>query len=185
MGAMERVNGIGGFFFKADDADALGQWYVEHLGVGNTPESYDEPVWEQSAGPTVFAPFGRAHWESPYLGPTGWGINFRVDNLDAMVAQLRAAGIDVEVDDEVYPNGRFAQVVDPEGNAVQLWEPAWRVQISPVRRSAASCRRGRGTRTSVGPGQRFRRDRCGRPHPRRCARPRRRRQRLAISVGRG
>jgi predicted enzyme related to lactoylglutathione lyase len=72
----------------------------------------------------VFAPFGPAHWESPYLGRTGWGINFRVDDLDAMVKQLRAAGIDVEVDAEDYPNGRFAQLSDPEGNAVQLWEPA-------------------------------------------------------------
>jgi glyoxylase I family protein len=121
---MERVNGIGGVFFKAEDADALSRWYVEHLGVGNTPDSYDEPVWQQDAGPTVFAPFGREHWESPYLGPTGWGINFRVDDLDALVEQLRAADVNVEVDPAVYPNGRFALLVDPEGNAVQLWEPA-------------------------------------------------------------
>jgi predicted enzyme related to lactoylglutathione lyase len=72
----------------------------------------------------VFAPFGPAHWESPYLSRSGWGINFRVDDLDAMVEQLRAAGVDVEVDMEDYPNGRFAQLSDPEGNAVQLWEPA-------------------------------------------------------------
>ena len=122
MAGVERVLGIGGVFFKAQDAERLNRWYAEHLGVGAPPESYDEEVWIQEAGPTVFAPFGSAHWESPYLGPTGWGINFRVADLDAMVAQLRDAGIEVEVDAEIYPNGRFAQVHDPEGNAIQLWQ---------------------------------------------------------------
>ena len=121
---MERVEGIGGVFFKAADPDALNAWYVDHLGVGARPSSYDDDVWYQEAGPTVFAPFGPEHWESPHLGPAGWGVNFRVRDLDAMVAQLRARGVVVEVDAEVYPNGRFAQLYDPEGNAVQLWEPA-------------------------------------------------------------
>jgi glyoxylase I family protein len=121
---MERVDGIGGVFFRATDADALSRWYAEHLGVSAPPQSYDEPVWTQDAGATVFAPFGPEHWESPHLGPTGWGINFRVRDLDALVVQLRAAGIAVDVDAEPYPNGRFAQLEDPEGNAVQLWEPA-------------------------------------------------------------
>ncbi len=120
---MEKVTGIGGLFFKARDAEGLGRWYAEHLGVGGPPETYEEEVWEQDAGPTVFAPFGEEHWESPHLGPTGWGVNFRVRDLDAMVDQLRAAGIAVAVDPELYPNGRFAQVTDPEGNAIQLWEP--------------------------------------------------------------
>ena len=124
MAPMERVLGIGGVFFKARDAAALARWYAEHLGVGGPPETYDEDDWVQEAGPTVFAPFGEEHWESPHLGPTGWGINFRVRDLDAMVAQLRSAGLAVEVDDEAYPNGRFAQLADPEGNPVQLWEPA-------------------------------------------------------------
>lgn len=121
---MERVTGIGGVFFRAEDADALGRWYAEHLGVGTPPESYDEPEWRQEAGPTVFAPFGAEHHDSPHLGPSGWGINLRVTDLDAMVAQLRSAGIEVEVDAETYPNGRFAQLHDPEGNPVQIWEPA-------------------------------------------------------------
>lgn len=122
MEAMERVLGIGGIFFKAHDADTLSRWYAEHLGIGAPPESYDEPVWRQESGPTVFAPFGEEHWESPHLGPAGWGINFRVRDLVAFVEQLRAAGIGVEVDPDDYPNGRFAQLHDPEGNAVQLWQ---------------------------------------------------------------
>jgi glyoxylase I family protein len=121
---MERVNGIGGVFFRATNADGLSEWYAKHLGVGAPPAEYDAEVWVQKPGPTVFAPFGPPHWESPYLSGSGWGINFRVDDLDAMVKQLRAAGIDVDVDAEEYPNGRFAQLSDPEGNAVQLWEPA-------------------------------------------------------------
>ena len=119
---MERVTGIGGVFFKARDAQALQDWYAEHLGVGAPPESYDEGEWHQEAGPTVFAAFGEEHWTSPHLGPLGFGVNLRVRDLDAMVAQLRSAGIEVDVDGEVYPNGRFAQLVDPEGNPVQLWE---------------------------------------------------------------
>jgi len=120
----QRVTGIGGVFFKADDAELLSRWYAEHLGVGTPPESYDEPVWEQQAGPTVFAPFGPEHWESPHIGTKGYGLNFRVDDLDAIVRQLRDVGLDVEVDPETYPNGRFASLLDPEGNPVQLWEPA-------------------------------------------------------------
>jgi len=120
---MERVEGIGGFFFKAQDADGLSRWYAQHFGVAAVPEEYDAEVWTQAPGPTVFAPFGPEHHDSPYLGPTGWGINFRVRDLDAMVVQLQASGIDVEIDPEDYPNGRFAQLSDPEGNAIQLWQP--------------------------------------------------------------
>jgi len=121
---MERVEGIGGFFFTASDPEALASWYAEHLGIDPPPSSYDAEVWTQRAGPTVFAPFG-PEGGSP-VGRGGWGINFRVGDLDAMVGQLRASGIDVESDAEEYPNGRFAQLRDPEGNAIQLWEPVVR-----------------------------------------------------------
>lgn len=120
---MERVEGIGGLFFWASDPEALAAWYSEHLGVVPPPSSYEGPVWTQLEGPTVFAPFPAGE-DSPFLGPAGWGINFRVRDLDAIVAQLRAAGIDVEIDPEVYPNGRFAQLQDLEGNAIQLWQLA-------------------------------------------------------------
>ena len=126
---VERVTGIGGFFFKAADPVALSRWYAEHLGVGLPPASLEDDEapdeeWYQEAGPTVFAPFGPEHWESPYLGPSGWGINFRVSDLDGFVEQLRASGIEVEVDPETYPNGRFASLHDPESNAIQLWQEA-------------------------------------------------------------
>ena len=121
---MERVEGIGGFFFTSEDPEALAAWYADHLAVSRTPRSSDDEVWTQQAGPTVFAPSKAADADSPTLGRAGWGINFRVGDLDAMVDQLRAAGIEVVVDSEDYPIGRFAQLHDPEGNAVQLWEPA-------------------------------------------------------------
>jgi catechol 2,3-dioxygenase-like lactoylglutathione lyase family enzyme len=120
---MERVDGIGGFFFRAADPDGLSAWYEQHLGIDPVPTSYGATVWTQREGPTVFAPFGPDAAESPVIGRGGWGINFRVRDLDAIVAQLRSSGVDAEVDGTDYPNGRFAQLSDPEGNAIQLWEP--------------------------------------------------------------
>src|SRR3954469_19746271 len=100
--ATARVTGIGGFFFRADDPAALAAWYEQHLGITRPPISHDEPEWSQEAGPTVFAAFGR---DSPFFGNPDreWIVNFRVADLDAMAEQLRAAGIEVEVDAKAYP----------------------------------------------------------------------------------
>lgn len=120
---MERVTGIGGVFFRARDPAALSVWYERHLGVGAPPASYEQRSWEQEAGPTVFSPFP-ADSEHFRRAEQQWAINFRVRDLDAMVSQLRGAGIEVVPHEETYPNGRFAELTDPEGNPVQLWEPA-------------------------------------------------------------
>jgi predicted enzyme related to lactoylglutathione lyase len=119
---MEKVLGFGGFFFRARDPAALSAWYDRHLGVTPVPPDYDTLPWVQEAGPTVFAPFQQT---TEYFGRPEqmWMLNFRVRDLAAIVAQLHAADIDVEVDPEVYPNGRFARLADPEGNPIQLWEP--------------------------------------------------------------
>jgi glyoxylase I family protein len=119
---MERVTGIGGFFFRARDPESLAVWYEERLGVRPVPKSYEEEPWRQQEGATAFAPFPQ---DSQMLGSPEhmWMLNFRVEDLDAMVEQLRAAGESVDVDPERYPNGRFAQLSDPEGNGVQLWQP--------------------------------------------------------------
>ena len=118
---MEKVTGIGGFFFRSTDPKALQEWYERHLGVTRTPDTYEQEPWSQEAGATVFAPFKA---DTKYFGrpEQRWMINFRVRNLDAMVAQLRRAGIEVTVDPDSYPNGRFARLTDPEGNPIQLWE---------------------------------------------------------------
>ncbi len=119
---MEKVTGIGGVFFRSADTKGLAKWYADQLGVTQVPDSYDAPCWSQEAGDTVFAPFAQ---DTDYFGRPDqqWMVNFRVRDLDAMVAQLRAAGEKVEVDAETYPNGRFARLADPEGNPIQLWQP--------------------------------------------------------------
>ena len=120
---MSKVLGIGGFFFRSADPGALAAWYDTHFGVPPVPSDYDTPGWQQQAGTTVFAPFAE---DTTYFGrpEQQWMLNFRVQGLDEMVRTLAAAGIAVEVDDEVYPNGRFARLADPEGNPIQLWEEA-------------------------------------------------------------
>lgn len=120
--AKEKVAGIGGVFFRARDPKALADWYEKNLGVTKTPTDYDSQPWMQAAGPTVFAPFAMTtkYFDRP---EQQWMINFRVRDLDAMVKQLRAAGIEVKVDTAMYPNGRFARLHDPEGNPIELWQP--------------------------------------------------------------
>src|SRR5215467_2162581 len=119
----ERVAGIGGLFFRAHDPKALGNWYREHLGIGLTPTGGGESVWEQEAGKTAFTPFPET---TKYFGDPQkvWMVNFRVHDLDKMLAQLRTAGIEVK-DPESYPNvERFARLHDPEGNPIELWQPS-------------------------------------------------------------
>lgn len=120
---MEKVAGIGGLFFRAHDPAALGRWYLQHLGISLTPSSNESPVWQQEAGPTVFSPFPET---SGYFGDPHkvWMVNFRVRDLDKMAAQLRTAGIEVKIDPQSYPNGRFARLHDPEGNPIELWQPS-------------------------------------------------------------
>lgn len=119
---MEKVTGIGGLFFRAHDPKALGLWYQQHLGISLTPSSEGDSVWEQEAGPTVFAPFPET---TKYFGDAqkAWMVNFRVRDLGKMAAQLEAAGIEVKIaaDDSI---GRFARLHDPEGNPIELWQPA-------------------------------------------------------------
>lgn len=121
---MQKVTGIGGFFFKAKDTKKLGLWYETHLGINPCPTSYDEPVWHQQSGETVLAPFAE---DTDYFGDVKqqWMINFRVIDINAMVSQLQNANIAVEVDSTQYPNGHFARLRDPEGNPIQLWQPVY------------------------------------------------------------
>ena len=120
---MEKVTGIGGVFFRARDPGALSRWYERHLGIDPVPGDYDTPPWAQEGGPTVFAPFPA---ETDYFGRAEqqFMLNFRVADLEAMIAQLVAAGVGVERHPESLPNGRFARLHDPEGNPIELWEPA-------------------------------------------------------------
>lgn len=122
---MEKVLGIGGLFFRSPDPERLARWYADHLGVDPVPQDYDTPAWQQQAGTTVFAPFPA---DTDYFGDPArqWMINFRVRDLDAMIAQLEKAGIAVKLHPEPQPNGRFAHLSDLDGNPIELWEPAER-----------------------------------------------------------
>ncbi|AEI12224.1 VOC family protein [Cellulomonas gilvus] len=117
---MERVLGIGGYFLRADDPAALTAWYRECLGL----DAEAQELWRQDAGVTVFATFEP---QSDYFGSPDQRVmlNFRVRDLDAMLAQLRERGADVapEVQD-MEGVGRFGWVTDPEGNRIELWQPA-------------------------------------------------------------
>ncbi|ASY65650.1 Glyoxalase family protein (plasmid) [Sinorhizobium sojae CCBAU 05684] len=116
---MPKVVGIGGVFFKAADPAWLAEWYEKHLGIDDLHKS----VWQQEAGTTIFGPFSE---NTDYFGRAEqqWMINFRVDDLDGLMANLRASGIAVETRTEWNSEvGRFARIHDPEGNPVELWEP--------------------------------------------------------------
>jgi predicted enzyme related to lactoylglutathione lyase len=111
-----------GSVLRARDPDALARWYADHLGIDPVPASYAQWPWWQQQGPTVLSPFPAA--SDAFGSPEqAWMLNLRVRDLDAMVAQLRAAGVEVTPDPRAYPNGRFAITADPEGNPIQLWEP--------------------------------------------------------------
>ena len=113
------VVGIGGVFFRANDPEALMNWYRKHLGV-----AADDPYnWVPKAGQTLFMPFAK---DTDYFpADKQWMINFRVAELDTLLAALRDAGIEVITNPEwdTPETGRFARVHDPEGNPVELWEP--------------------------------------------------------------
>ena len=127
MDTMERVTGIGGVFFKAKDPERAEEWYRTHLGVeANDMHAVfpwrhaDDP---EKRGATVWATFAA---DTDYFGSGGgdFMINYRVANLDRMLAQLREAGVEVDEKVEDYAYGRFGWATDPDGNRIELWEPA-------------------------------------------------------------
>lgn len=120
---MEKVLGIGGLFFRCQDPTAQAAWYERHLGITSPSAANGYETWRQEAGETALTPFPA---DTKYFGDErqNWMVNFRVRDLDAMVAQLREAGIEVEVNPETFPYGRFAKLQDPEGNPIELWQPA-------------------------------------------------------------
>ena len=124
---MARITGIGGIFFKSrNDSAALAAWYQKHLGM--PIESFGGAVlkWPddkaEDKGLTVWHIAEKeSEWFSPSDSP--FMINYRVDNLGKMIAQLRAGGVEIVSGPESHENGKFAWIMDPEGNKVELWEP--------------------------------------------------------------
>ena len=124
---MKRVTGIGGVFFKARDPKALAEWYRIHLGLhveewGGVAFRWVTDDNPTGTGTTVWSPFAD---DTSYFSPSqaSFMVNYRVENLDDLLAALRAEGCEVEArtDDSEY--GKFGWVMDPEGNKVELWQP--------------------------------------------------------------
>ena len=130
---MEKVTGIGGVFFKSADPKATTDWYSKHLGVNvlKIEGQADSPVlfqWKELDRPdnvanTVWAPFKQ---DTTYFepSPAEFMVNYRVRNLDAMLTQLRSAGVQIVSGPVDEFNGRFAWIIDLDGRKVELWQPA-------------------------------------------------------------
>jgi predicted enzyme related to lactoylglutathione lyase len=122
---MAGVTGIGGVFFKARDPGALAAWYAEHLGMALEPWGGAIVKWPAApvdGGVTVWhVAKADTDWFAP--SESSFMINYRVDDLVALLAQLAAAGIEPLKGPDTEFNGLFAWIVDPEGNKLELWEP--------------------------------------------------------------
>jgi predicted enzyme related to lactoylglutathione lyase len=124
---MKRVTGIGGVFFKSQDPKALGAWYKTHLGIdvqewGGAAFRWTGPDTPEGSGTTAWSLFPAA---TTHFAPStaSFMINYRVDDLLALLAALRVEGVQVDekVDESEY--GKFGWIIDPEGNRVELWQP--------------------------------------------------------------
>ena len=123
-----RVTGVGSIFFKSDDPDKLYQWYAQHLGIHPAPDGTGAAFeWRDAEdadkkGMTVWSIFPRT---TKYFEPSSspFMINYRVDDLDALLEALKKEGVQIDPHREDYDYGRFAWIMDPDGNRIELWEP--------------------------------------------------------------
>ena len=124
---MKRVTGIGGIFFKSKDPVALRDWYQKHLGIDVQPWGGAAFFWADDAGNpmkgTTIWNIGEAN--NDYYAPSqsSFMINYRIDNMSEMVADLKRNGVEIWKGPESHENGKFAWILDPDGNKVELWEP--------------------------------------------------------------
>ena len=128
---MTRVTGLGGVFFKADNPEKLYTWYEKHLGLQRQGQEAVVFNWRQAddpakSGMTVWSIFPK---DTKYFDPSHSSLmmNFIVEDLDGLLAALREEGVEVDPRREDYDYGRFAWIMDPEGNRIELWEPPKRV----------------------------------------------------------
>ncbi|MBL7728594.1 MAG: VOC family protein [Dinghuibacter sp.] len=123
---MKKVTGIGGVFFKCKDPRKITEWYQQHLGLETNPYGATFEWYEQAdpakKAQTQWTPFPET---SGYFDPSGkdFMINYRVENLEALVKELKEAGVTILDSIETYDYGKFVHILDVEGNKIQLWEP--------------------------------------------------------------
>jgi predicted enzyme related to lactoylglutathione lyase len=120
---MAKVTGIGGIFIKSHDHEATKNWYLKHLGI-DIGQYGAEMHWSHESHPAPYSLLSLFKPESDYFAPSQhpFMLNFRVDDLEALVTQLRADGVDLVVDPVVEEYGKFAWVIDPNGIKIELWE---------------------------------------------------------------
>jgi predicted enzyme related to lactoylglutathione lyase len=123
---MKRVTGIGGIFFKCKDPNKVKDWYKKHLGL-DTDQYGTNFEWREGAdatkkGFTQWSPFSET---TTYFGPSDqeYMINYRVENLEQLVEQLKAEGVTIADEIETFEYGKFVHIIDLEGNKIELWEP--------------------------------------------------------------
>jgi predicted enzyme related to lactoylglutathione lyase len=123
---MKRVTSLGGIFFKCQDPEKMKKWYSDHLGL-ETDEYGTNFEWRRSSDPTmkgftVWSPFSN---DSKYFEPSKkeFMINYRVDNIEALIDVLRKEGVTILDDIDASEYGKFIHIIDPEGNKIELWEP--------------------------------------------------------------
>lgn len=124
---MKKVTGIGGIFFKCKDPKKMMEWYKTHLGI-DTNQYGATFEWRQEEDPTKkgatqWSPFSET---TKYFDPStkDFMINYRVENLEALVEQLKTEGVTIVDKIESFDYGKFVHIIDAEGNKVELWEPA-------------------------------------------------------------
>lgn len=122
---MKKVTGIGGIFLKCKDPKAINEWYQTHLGFDTTPYGTSFEWLEKDSGKEGITQWNPFPENSDYFQPSekDFMINYRVDNLDALVEELKGQGVTILDEVAVYSYGKFVHIIDPEGNKIQLWEP--------------------------------------------------------------
>ena len=124
---MKKVTGIGGIFFKCKDPNKMKEWYKEHLGMDTNQygasfewRQHDDPT---KKGTTQWSPFSET---TKYFDPStkDFMINYRVEDLEGLVEQLKTEGVTIVDNIESYDYGKFVHIIDVEGNKIQLWEPS-------------------------------------------------------------
>ena len=123
---MKKVTGIGGIFFKCKDPKKMREWYQAHLGL-NTNQYGAVFEWRQGAdttkkGFTQWSPFAET---TKYFEPStkDFMINYRVENMEGLVEQLKNEGVTISDNVETFEYGKFVHIIDVEGNKIELWEP--------------------------------------------------------------
>ncbi len=120
----KRVTGLGGFFFKTKDPDAIKEWYKKHLGIPTDQYGWSF-WWKDQEGKDCLTQWSPMKDDTSYFDPSDkqFMMNFRVENLKGLLAQLKKEGVTVVGEVEEYDYGKFGWILDPEGNKIELWEP--------------------------------------------------------------